>query len=120
MRICKRSRHLSALQKLVPDQDPHSSSLFCCKSSHRGEENMVLSTQMHSQKSQLLLSQSYCSVPILQTAPRRKYCSSSTLTGLASQISLQYSRIARSEENFPIRAVLRIDIFAQLSASLKA
>jgi len=46
------------------------------------------------------------------------YSSSSTLTGLACQTLSPYSRIARSEENLPIRAVLRMDIRTQLSHSL--
>ena len=46
------------------------------------------------------------------------YSSSSTLTGLACQTLSPYSRIARSEENLPIRAVLRMDIRTQLSFSL--
>src|SRR5208282_489689 len=54
---------------------------------------------------------------ISQTASPREYCSISTLTGLALQISSQYSRIARSEENLPVRAILRIDIRVQLSPS---
>jgi len=33
-----------------------------------------------------------------------------TVTGLIFQISSQYSVMARSEENLPLRAVLRIDI----------
>lgn len=36
-----------------------------------------------------------------------------TLTGLRSQMSRAYSEIVRSLENLPMRAVLRIAIFAQ-------
>jgi hypothetical protein len=41
----------------------------------------------------------------------------STFTGSAFQMSRQYSFIARSEENFPIRAVFRTDIRVQRSLS---
>ncbi len=38
-------------------------------------------------------------------------------TALARQMSAQYSRMVRSDENFPLRAVLRIDMRVQRSAS---
>lgn len=43
-------------------------------------------------------------------------------TGIAStfQISSQYSAIARSDENFPLRAALMIDIRDQVSSSCHA
>jgi len=43
-----------------------------------------------------------------------------TVTGVTCQISSQYSRIARSEENFPERALLRIAMRVQRSASFQA
>jgi len=46
--------------------------------------------------------------------------SRTTLTGGTFQISSQYSRIARSDENFPARAVFRIDIRVQRSGSCHA
>src|ERR1019366_507926 len=45
---------------------------------------------------------------------------SCTGTGLDCQISAQYSRIVRSEENLPERAVFRIDMRVQRSPSRKA
>ncbi len=45
----------------------------------------------------------------LPFATQRAY-SFSTGTGWAFQIRSQYSRIARSEENLPVRAVFRIDM----------
>src|ERR1039458_3822548 len=45
---------------------------------------------------------------------------SCTGTGLDCQISAQYSRIVRSEENLPERAVFRIDMRVQRSPSQKA
>ena len=42
------------------------------------------------------------------------------VTGRTFQISSQYSRIARSEENLPARAVLRIDMRVQRSGSFQA
>src|SRR5450755_3120339 len=45
---------------------------------------------------------------------------SCTGTGLDCQISAQYSRIVRSEENLPERAVFRIDMRVQRSLSRKA
>ena len=39
--------------------------------------------------------------------------------GLTFQIFWQYSRIDRSEENFPMRAIFRIDIFVQRERSRK-
>lgn len=41
-------------------------------------------------------------------------------SGPAPQMCLQYSRIDRSDENFPIRATFRMDISAQRSGSRKA
>src|SRR5262249_47849748 len=43
--------------------------------------------------------------------------SSTTLTGFAPQMLSQYSSTARSEENLPPRAVLRIDMRVQCSSS---
>jgi hypothetical protein len=43
-----------------------------------------------------------------------------TRTAVTFQMSSQYSVIARSEENFPLRAVLRMDIRVQASTSCQA
>lgn len=48
------------------------------------------------------------------------YCYSFTVTGCTLQMSLQYSAMARSEENLPQRAVLRIDMRVQWSATCQA
>jgi hypothetical protein len=52
------------------------------------------------------------------TSPCRQ--SSTILRGFAFQIAAQYSRIARSDENLPARAVLRIDMCVQRSTSFHA
>ena len=44
----------------------------------------------------------------------------STDSGVTCQISSQYSLMARSDENLPLRAVLRIDIRVQRSTSCQA
>ena len=41
---------------------------------------------------------------------RRNYRPGFTGTGLMCQMSRQYSRMARSEENLPMRATLRMDM----------
>ena len=43
-----------------------------------------------------------------------------TVTGTTFQMSSQYSAMARSEENFPLRAVLRIDIRDHATGSCQA
>ena len=43
-----------------------------------------------------------------------------TVTGLTFQMSWQYSTMARSDENLPLRAVFRIDIRVQASVSCQA
>ena len=47
------------------------------------------------------------------TSGQRRAQSIATFTGAIFQIESQYSRIARSEENLPARAVLRIDMRVQ-------
>jgi hypothetical protein len=43
-----------------------------------------------------------------------------TDSGHTFQISSQYSAIARSDENFPLRAVFKMDIFVHASLSSHA
>lgn|GEM_PF-2637453 len=54
------------------------------------------------------------------TVPPTRDQSSLTGTGFTFHISSQYSLMERSEENFPVRAVLRIDIRAQRGRSWNA
>ncbi|OPY71814.1 MAG: hypothetical protein A4E63_01408 [Syntrophorhabdus sp. PtaU1.Bin050] len=54
---------------------------------------------------------------VLFSGIRSLYPGISTFTGSTFHISRQYSCMARSEENFPIRAVFRIDIRVHRSTS---
>ena len=60
-----------------------------------------------------------CTRPPLRGTPRSTQ-PRAILIGCTFQIRSQYSRIARSEENFPARAVLRIDICIHLAGSRQA
>jgi hypothetical protein len=54
---------------------------------------------------------------LAQAAPACRVYLTSTLTGPTRQISAQYSRIERSEENLPLFAQLTIDMRVQCSRS---
>ena len=43
-----------------------------------------------------------------------------TVSGQTLQMSSQYSAMARSDENLPLRAVFKMDIFVHLSRSCQA